>query len=158
MRRTIKVGGGVLYADYVGSVMLVDRHGNSIPLSSILYVPKLGINLLSGRQVCKNGLKGSFNDRSLYLRDRHGKNILIAQENGGVYLIDKVEPTSKYFALSSLEIAQQQVQPAKPALAYSKVNPQTELPIAYEIQTTRQGQDPAPEATASNQKIQLFRL
>lgn len=49
MRRTIKVGGGVLYADYVGSVMLVDRHGNSIPLSSILYVLKLGINLLSSR-------------------------------------------------------------------------------------------------------------
>lgn len=158
MRRTIKVGGGVLYADYVGSVMLVDRHGNSIPLSSVLYVPKLGVNLLSGRQACKNGLKGSFDDRSLYLRDRHGKNILIAQENGGVYLVDKVEPTSKHFALSSLEIAQQQVQPAKPALAYSEVNPQTELPMAYEIQTTGQGQDPAPEATASNQKIKLFRL
>lgn len=69
MRRTIKVGGGVLYADYVGSVMLVDRYSNSIPLSSVLYVPRLGVNLLSGRQACKNGLKGSFDDQSLYLKD-----------------------------------------------------------------------------------------
>lgn len=30
--------------------------------------------------------------------------------------------------------------------------------MAYEIQTTGQGQDPAPEITASNQKIKLFRL
>lgn len=49
MRRTIKVGGGVLHADYVGSAMLLDRRGNSIRLTSVLYVPKLGVNLLLGR-------------------------------------------------------------------------------------------------------------
>ena len=59
-RVTIKVGGGRLYADYCGTVTMQDQAGNSILLYYILYVSKLGVNLLSGKQMCEKGLWGSF--------------------------------------------------------------------------------------------------
>ncbi len=46
-RRKIKIKGKRLYADYCGTVMMQDQKRNSIQLSSVLYVPKLDINLLS---------------------------------------------------------------------------------------------------------------
>ena len=59
-RRQIKVGGGKLYADYCGTVTMRDHRGNSVLLSSVLYVPKLEVNLLSDRRMCEKGLQGSF--------------------------------------------------------------------------------------------------
>ncbi len=68
-----KVGGGHLYSHYCGVAIMRDESGNFVSLSSTLYVPELGVNLLSGKRMCEIGLHGSFDQHSLYMRDRHGK-------------------------------------------------------------------------------------
>ena len=49
-RRTIKVSGGKLYSTSIGIAKIVAESGSAL-LKDILYVPKLGVNLLSGKRV-----------------------------------------------------------------------------------------------------------
>lgn len=98
-RCKIKVGGGRLYADYRGTVTMRDQAGNSILLSSVLYVPKLGVNLLSGKRMCEKGLQGSFDHQGLYMRNRLGKLMLEAPEQGGVYVVKHIAKGLNEFAL-----------------------------------------------------------
>ena len=98
-RRTIKVGGGKLYADYCGTVTIKDRQGNSVLLSSTLYIPQLGVNLLSGKKICEKGLEGGFNRTKLYMRDKTGKRIITATQIGGVYIVTKIFRGLDDFAL-----------------------------------------------------------
>ncbi|POS81982.1 hypothetical protein EPUL_006334, partial [Erysiphe pulchra] len=48
-RRTIRIVGGVMYAEFKGSARLVCEDGSSTILPNTLYVPGLGVNLLSAR-------------------------------------------------------------------------------------------------------------
>jgi hypothetical protein len=49
-RYTVKVGGGKLYTDFIGTIeMRVDSV--SLLLENILYIPSLDINLLSSRKL-----------------------------------------------------------------------------------------------------------
>ena len=100
-RRTIKVGGGKLYANHCGTAVMRDRHGNSVKLSSVLHVPKLGVNLLSGRRMCEKGLQGSFDDKGLYMHDKRGKQMIEALECGGVYIVERIANGLDEFALLS---------------------------------------------------------
>ena len=50
-RRTIKVGGGKLYAEYIGIVKIKVAE-TSMLLLNVLYVPRLGVNLLLSRKLC----------------------------------------------------------------------------------------------------------
>jgi hypothetical protein len=93
-RTTIKVGGGRLYSTKRGIVKIQDSSGSQLVLKDVLYVPDLGVNLLSGRKLCKEGLKGSFDDRKMYYLDKSGNTILEATERGGVYVLNKI--TSSY--------------------------------------------------------------
>ena len=79
-RCTTKVGGGRLYADHCGKVIIRDKDGNSIHLSNMLYVDKLGVNLLSGKHMCKKELQGSFDQNGLYMHDQFGKLVVKATE------------------------------------------------------------------------------
>lgn len=92
-RTTIKVGGGRLYSTKRGTVKIEDKSGSQLVLKDVLYVPDLGVNLLSGRKLCKEGLKGSFDDEKMYYLDSLGNTILEATERGGVYVLDKIAAT-----------------------------------------------------------------
>ncbi len=100
-RRTIKVGGGRLYSNYYGTVTMRDKDGNSVLLSSTLYVPKLGVNLLSGKKMCEKGLLGYFDHKGLYMRNKSGKLMLEASEEGGVYIVKHISSGLDEFALLS---------------------------------------------------------
>jgi hypothetical protein len=101
-RRTIKVGGGKLYANHCGTAVMQDRHGNSVSLSSVLHGPKLGVNLFSGRRMCQKGLRGSFDEKGLYMHNRHGKQMIEAPEHGGVYIVERITNGLGDFALLSV--------------------------------------------------------
>jgi hypothetical protein len=58
-RRTIKIRGEDLYSDYISTVEMRVRNGESTRLAKTLYVPELKINLLSGRRLYESGLKGT---------------------------------------------------------------------------------------------------
>lgn len=90
-RRAIRVGGGKLYTNEMGTVELHAKDGGSVLLSDVLYVPTLGVNLLSGRKMCAEGLKGSFNDKAMYFK-LGKKRVIKAKESGGVYIVSHIAP------------------------------------------------------------------
>jgi len=100
-RRTIKVEGGKLYVNHCDTAVMRDRHGNSVKLFSVLHVPKLGVNLLSGRRMCEKGLQGSFDDKGLYMHDKREKQMIEALECEGVYIVERIANGLDEFALLS---------------------------------------------------------
>lgn len=65
-RRTVKVGSGNLYAEYAGQVVM--KVSVASLLENFLFVPGLGVNLLSSRKL-RLGLNrlGNFNNKSMWL-------------------------------------------------------------------------------------------
>ena len=89
-QRRIRVGGGELWSDKCGTVKMKIRGGNSALLHNVLYVPKLGVNLMSARKVCStNGIRGSF-DKDTMLFKLHGKTVIRADVQDGVYLVSSI--------------------------------------------------------------------
>ena len=68
---------------------MVCTNGSSTFLSDVLYVPGLGVNLLSARKVCQAGLKGSFSDQHMYFKQGK-KKVIEATMSGGLYIITHV--------------------------------------------------------------------
>ena len=90
-RRTILVGGGQLYADFIGTAELKVKGSGSVLLSDVLYVPNLGVNLLSSRKLCRSkGLKFTGDDNRMAFWHNRTK-ILEASVKGGVYIISWVK-------------------------------------------------------------------
>jgi hypothetical protein len=88
-RRTIRVGGGVLYAREKGTAVLMCKDGSSMLLADTLFVPNLGVNLLSGRRMCQAGLKGSIREDKLYFK-LGKKRIVHATMQQGLYIVTHV--------------------------------------------------------------------
>ena len=56
-------------------------------LKDVLFVPNLGVNLLSGRKICSQpGVKGSFDSQTMYFTHRN-KKIMRADIQGGIYIV-----------------------------------------------------------------------
>jgi len=55
-----------MYTDHKGVAELVCEDGSSLLLQDTLYVPGLGVNLVSARKICQAGLKGSFNENQRF--------------------------------------------------------------------------------------------
>ena len=89
-RRIIQVGGGQLYADYMGTVEIQIGEG-SILISDVLYVPNLGVNLLSSKKLCSKGLKFTGDNKSMAFWEDQQK-ILEASVTGGVYTLTWIRP------------------------------------------------------------------
>jgi hypothetical protein len=60
-RTTIAVSRGKLFLTRRGVIDVIDYRGGRFRLKDVLLVPKLRVNLLSRRKLCKARLKGSFN-------------------------------------------------------------------------------------------------
>ena len=67
--------------------MLRAPNGNEALLVNVLYIPLLGVNLLSGRKLCQRGLIGYFNKHYLWLDDKQGNRVIQAKEYRGVYIV-----------------------------------------------------------------------
>jgi Reverse transcriptase (RNA-dependent DNA polymerase)/gag-polypeptide of LTR copia-type len=91
-RRVVKVGGGKLYADYMGQAEM-RVNGDSLLLDNVLYVPGLGHNLLSSRKLCTdwNSL-GVFNDKSMWFISENKQVVLQANVKGGLYIVSRIIP------------------------------------------------------------------
>jgi hypothetical protein len=91
-RTTIAVGGGKLFSTRRGVIDVMDHRGGRFRLKDVLLVPELGVNLLSGRKLCKAGLRGSFDSQNMCYLDKDGKTVLHAKERGGIYILDSISP------------------------------------------------------------------
>ena len=74
-------------------------------MTEVLYIPNLGVNLLSGKRFTKYGLKGSFNNNGLYMHIKQGVEVLRAPARGGIYVVDKVTPELDEFVLVATYIS-----------------------------------------------------
>ena len=111
-RRRVKVGGGVLWSDQRGTALMRTENG-SCYLAKTLYVPGLGVNLVSGRQLCKTGLRGSFDTDGLYMHTPNGKQVLKAPNQGGVYIINTIAPElDKYSLMKTMASDESKAYPA----------------------------------------------
>ena len=52
--------------------------------------------------MCEKGLQRSFDQHRLYMRDRHGKVIIEAQEQGGIYIVKHITKDLNEFALPAM--------------------------------------------------------
>jgi hypothetical protein len=57
-------------------------------LLNVLYIPGLGINLLSGGALYKAGLYGSFNKGVIYIRADNGSLVLKAVKRDSIYIMN----------------------------------------------------------------------
>lgn len=77
-RRTIKVGGGILYTDRAGTVAIKSREGTTVIIENVLFVPNLRASLLACRQLCHTlSLEGKFNSESMSLLTTNSQKIIL---------------------------------------------------------------------------------
>jgi len=99
--RAILVGGGQLFANEKGTAELKVKGSGSVLISNVLYVPKLGVNLLSTKRLCSKGLTftGDENHMAFW---RNQEQILEASGQGGVYVLSWIKPNIQDRAFSAL--------------------------------------------------------
>ena len=84
--RTIRVGGGKLYSNQMGIVEMRAESGSML-LDKVLFVPRLGVNLLSTRKICsQDHITGAFDDKKMWFT-RSGKRIIKADISEGIYIV-----------------------------------------------------------------------
>ncbi|KAI7159413.1 hypothetical protein KC324_g13609 [Hortaea werneckii] len=89
-RRWIKVGGGFLSSEYSGDVEVKDQNGFTLLLPA-LYVPKLGVNLISGDKLTKEfQLKGLLMHPTFTFVDQNWDPVLETTLSGGVYVLKRI--------------------------------------------------------------------
>jgi hypothetical protein len=94
---------GQLYSDFIGTAELKVKGSGSVLLSDVLYVPNLGVNLLSSRKLCRSkGLKFTGDDNRMAFWYNRTK-ILEASVKGGVYIISWVKPDLINAAFNAVE-------------------------------------------------------
>ena len=68
-------------------------------MKNVLYIPKLGINLISARRICEGGLKGRFSSTEMYFT-KDGKRIIEAKLQNGLYIVTYIAENYKEKALT----------------------------------------------------------
>lgn len=94
----IQVGGGILWSKMSGTVEVVAEDGSSCLLKRCMYVPGLGISLVSARRFCKDGIVGLHDSRNMYFKrirnsmkfKKDDKTILHAYQNNGLYVLKSI--------------------------------------------------------------------
>ena len=113
-RKPIQVGGGMLGSDHCGTAKVVAEDGSSCLLKNTLLVPNLGINLISARRLCKDGIEGHFDAENMYFK-KDNKTLIHAQQDNGLYLVKSISKDCPDKAFSAF-----QAQPSSEAEADTK--------------------------------------
>ena len=97
-RTTIQVGGGEIYTCQRGTVEVRCKDRSSALVKNTFYVPKLGVNLLSAKRLCKNGMKGSFDHHNIWIKSGD-KTMIHAAQKDGLYIVKHLSKQFKGKAL-----------------------------------------------------------
>jgi hypothetical protein len=139
----VRVGGRSLEITGQGETKLETESGDSIKLLNTLYVPFLGANLLSASQLCKAGLRGAFDHKSLVMLDQDGSLVIHARKHGGVYVVEHIPKAFQNRAFSA-EIHGQQS-------AFNSIPVQVQSSDHAPIQVNRPESDQKPELAYAGQ-------
>lgn len=88
----IQVGGGMLYSRMRGIAKVMAVDGTSCFLDNVLFVPKLGVNLISAKKLCKGGYQGAFDEENIWITKGNRK-VLTAVQSRGLYVVKHVSKT-----------------------------------------------------------------
>ncbi|KAI1006202.1 hypothetical protein K3495_g2019 [Podosphaera aphanis] len=91
---TIQVGRGVLKSDHRGTAIVKCADGSSGLVKKAYYVPNLGVNLLSAKQLCKTGMKGVFDENNIWIKDGN-KKMIHATQSDGLYIVKHIAANLK---------------------------------------------------------------
>ena len=78
-----------MWSSLKGIAKIKCENGSSGLLENCLYVPDLGVSLISTRRLCKTGLKGTFDDVSMDLWDKKGIVIHVEQKDS-LYVVKNI--------------------------------------------------------------------
>ena len=91
MNRYVKVGGGrKIFVDLMGKAM-IEIGDEKLIFQKCLYVSGLKVNLLLTRRFCEQGLKGSFNEKMMYLKLLNGDLVFKVLIKEGIYVVDWIK-------------------------------------------------------------------
>ena len=76
----------MLYSCQRGIAEVVYQDSSSALIKNTLLVPKLSVNLVSIKRLCRNRLMGSFNDKNIYFNNSY-KVVISAKQKEGLYVI-----------------------------------------------------------------------
>ena len=96
------VRGGRLYADWMGTAELRVKGSGTMLISNVLYVPKLGVDLLSSKKICSKGIIFTGDDKTMAFWRNQDK-VLEASIKGGIYILSWVKPNLGDNAFNTIE-------------------------------------------------------
>ncbi|KAI0999270.1 hypothetical protein K3495_g8924 [Podosphaera aphanis] len=110
-KRQIQVGGGILWSEARGTVRVKANDGSFYYLKDCLFVPGLGINLISAQCLCRDGIVGIHDSKNMYFkkldeflqfRNDH-KTFLHAKQKNGLYMLKSIFSETPELAFVSNE-------------------------------------------------------
>ena len=100
-------------------------------VKNVLYVPDLGISLMSARRVCDAGLKGHFNSTLVYFK-KDGRKIIKATLQDGLYIVNHIADGYEEIALPARVIKENQAKNSrKENLRYPATNKEKRAELEY---------------------------
>lgn len=150
-QRTIRVGGGMLYADHMGTAIVSVKGGKELRLANTLLVPSLGVNLVSGRKmVAAIGSEGILDKNQLTFWDRNKIIIASAKWSHGIYLISEIGNGKQEAAYSTFEDSPFEYETACPATSEMVLDPS--IVQSEELIQSSDDQQPDNDVTDNDQK------
>ena len=92
----------MLGLDHCGTAEVVIEDSSSCLLKNTLLVPKLGINLILARRLCKDGIKGHFDAENMYFK-KDNKTLIYTQQDNGLYLVKSISKDCPDKAFSAFQ-------------------------------------------------------
>ena len=70
----------MLYSRQKGTALVKAVDGSLCYLENVLYVPKLGINVVSAKKLCKGGYRGAFDEENIQIT-KGNRNVMTAEQS-----------------------------------------------------------------------------
>ncbi|KAI1002675.1 hypothetical protein K3495_g5522 [Podosphaera aphanis] len=110
-KRQIQVGGSILRSEARGTVRVEANDGSFCYLKDCLFVPGLGINLISARCLCRDGIVGIHDSKNIYFKKldeflqfkNDHKTFLHAKQKNGLYMLKSIFSENPELAFVSNE-------------------------------------------------------
>ena len=95
--RFVHCGGGKLAINGIGTATIHASDGTSREFRNVLFVPELGVNLISGKRLIKNGMSGFWDDKTIGVKNEAGKMLLIGKETNGIFILSHLGDEARAF-------------------------------------------------------------
>jgi len=142
-----------LYSNQMGIVEMRAESGSML-LDKVLFVPRLGVNLLSTRKICsQDHITGAFDDKKMWFT-RSGKRIIKADISEGIYIVSWIAKGLQETAFPAKELKDKPysnlcTNPDYESSSDNASDPYTDLPL-QEGKIKRKSHEPRKDTANTN--------